>query len=663
MLRETSPRLAAVAMLATLTALLLPAPPAGATTKTVPVTAIVSVTPSGQTGLGYSSEPSLSSNGRFVAFSSFTSDLVPGDTNAASDVFVRDTLAEATIRVSVSSSGGQAGAASDQPSISRDGRFVAFRSDATNLVPNDTNGVSDVFVRDLRLQTTTRVSVATGGGQVGGGGSSKPKLSSDGLLVTFESAATNLVAGDANAAPDVFVHDSFANTTELVSVTSAEAALSLGATAPAISGTGRYVVFTSLTNQVGTFTDSSIDVFLRDRALGTTERVSLSDSLAVHPNGLSDAGSVSDDGRYVAFKSMATNLTSYADFAGGTDVFVRDRNLGSTDLVSRSDANGPANQGGYAPAISANGSKVVFTTGSSNLVGGDTNGTTDIFVRDLPGSTTTRVSVTSGGGQLTGSSTAGAISSDGTAVGFQSNSTTAYPSDANGVFDVFVRSTFQIGPFATSTALVQRAAKDFTGAELPLGTAIATNDKLLYGTATPQSLITSYAHGAFDDHRGPVMRLYWAFFKRAPDKGGLDYWTKKHVNGTTIKAIANSFATSSEFQTNFGTGTDTEFITLVYQNVLERNPDPAGLAHWVAKLSTGVSRGEMMTNFSESSEGIRKMRGEVDSVLVILGMLHRVPTTGELIGYAKALELNGGQVTEVLVTAILTGAEYAALVA
>lgn len=663
MLRNTSPHRAAAAALVTLVAVALPAAPASATTKTVPVTALVSVNPSGKTGIGASTEASLSTGGRFVAFTSYTPDLVSGDTNGTRDVFVRDTLAETTVRVSVTNAGAQAVGASDQPSISRDGRYVAFRSDATNLVPGDTNGIADVFVRDLRLKTTVRASVANDGGQATGGASSQPKLTADGLKVVFESAATNLAPGDANGASDVFLRDTFAATTEVVSVTTAEVSLVSGARNPSVSGNGRFVTFTSMTNQIGSFTDSYDDVFLRDRSLGTTERISLSGDAATHPNGVSDLGTVSDDGRFVAFKSMATNLSMSTDFPGGTDVFVRDRNFGATGLVSLSSANVPANQGAYAPTISADGTKVVFTSTSTNLVGGDTNSSTDVFVRNIPAATTSRTSVTTAGGQFSGSSTTGAISSDGVAVSFQTNSVTPYPSDANGVFDVYVRSTFQIGPFASSTALVQRAAKDFTGSELPLGTLVATNDKLLYGIATPQSLINGYAHGTFDDHRGPVLRLYWAFFKRAPDLGGLNYWTNKHAKGTSIKTIANSFAASSEFKTKFGEGTNTEFITLVYQNVLERNPDPAGLAHWVAKLGAGVTRGEMMTNFSESSEGIRKMRGEVDTVLVILGMLHRVPTTGEVISYANALELNGGQVTEVLVNALLTGAEYAAVVA
>jgi Tol biopolymer transport system component len=651
----------ALATLTAVTAVALPASPAAAATNPVPVTAIVSATPSGKAANNASNLSDTSTGGRYVAFTSNASDLVAGDTNGVSDVFVRDTLTAATIRVSVGAGGVQGTGSSSEASISRDGRYVAFRSAATNLVASDTNSADDVFVRDLRYQTTTRVSVPSGvNGQAQGGDSSRPSLSADGHTVAFESAANNLVGGDTNATSDVFVRDLTTTITERASVTSAEAQLTQGATTPSLSGTGRYVVFTSSTNEVGTFSDGYNDVFLRDLVAGTTERVSLT-SDATHPDGLSDAGTVSDDGRYVAFKSMAGNLTMYDDAAGKMDVFVRDRTTATTDLVSRSTANAAATIGATDPSISADGTKVVFTSSSTNLVAGDTNGKSDVFVRSLTGATS-RWSLSSVGAQLTAPSAYASLSPDGTAVSFATDSPNPYGTDTNGTIDVYVRTTFQTGPWAASTDLVQRSAKDFNGSTLSPAALTATDNRLLFGTATPASLIVSYAHGTFDDHRGPVMRLYWAFFKRAPDLGGLNYWATKHQKGTSIKAIANSFAQSSEFKTNFGYGTDSEFITLVYQNVLERNPDAAGLAHWVAKMKAGTTRGEMMTNFSESSEGTRKMRGEVDTVLVILGMLHRVPSSGEVISYANALELQGGQPTEVLVNAILTGGEYAATV-
>ncbi len=167
--------------------------------------------------------PSISADGRFVAFFSDATNLVAGDTNGADDVFVRDRKQGTTERVSVSSAGEQANAGTvrpPDPSISADGRFVAFESYASNLVAGDTYGTWDVFVRDRSAGTTELVSVSTAGEQ-GNDGSGDPSISADGRFVAFESSATNLVAGDTNGADDVFVRDRQAGTTELVSVSTA----------------------------------------------------------------------------------------------------------------------------------------------------------------------------------------------------------------------------------------------------------------------------------------------------------------------------------------------------------------------------------------------------------------------------------------------------------
>src|SRR5437773_218323 len=167
----------------------------------------------------------LSADGRFVAFDSAATDLVAGDTNGATDVFVHDRQTGTTERVSVASDGTQGNNASSYPALSADGRFVAFDSDATNLVAGDTNGATDVFVHDRQTGATERVSVTSGGGTQGNGTSggffSFPALSAAGRFVAFQSDATNLVAGDTNGATDVFVHDRQTRTTERASAPSA----------------------------------------------------------------------------------------------------------------------------------------------------------------------------------------------------------------------------------------------------------------------------------------------------------------------------------------------------------------------------------------------------------------------------------------------------------
>src|SRR5437773_6921896 len=184
----------------------------------------VRVASGGTEGNDASSGFALSADGRFVAFQSDATNLVAGDTNGATDVFVHDRQTGMTERVSVASDGTQANNVSSYPALSADGRFVAFQSDATNLVAGDTTGATDVFVHDRQTGTTERVSVASGGGTQGTGNSGGffafPALSADGRLVAFQSDATNLVAGDTNGATDLFGHDRQAGTTERVSVPS-----------------------------------------------------------------------------------------------------------------------------------------------------------------------------------------------------------------------------------------------------------------------------------------------------------------------------------------------------------------------------------------------------------------------------------------------------------
>ena len=661
--KTTALRGAGLAVLASLSALALPASPASAASHKLAVTGLVSVSTTGATGNGPATANEVSGLGRFVAIRSSASNLVAGDTNGVDDVFVRNTLSETTTRVSVSTAGTQANGASDQPSISSNGRWVAFRSAATNLVAGDTNGQTDVFLRDLQKKTTIRVSVKnSGGGQTTGGGATNPQVSSDGNEVLFASSATNVVDFDLNAQPDVFVRNISGGFTEIETVTSTEFALTAGGSAPRFSGNGRYVAFGSDTTQIGVDTNGATDIFLRDRVNGTTEKVSTA-SNGDQADGSSQFPDVSDDGRYVVFQSMATDLTSAVDNVASTDVFRRDRQLATTELVTRNNAQQPSNAGGGVAQVSADGNKVVFASSGTNLVAGDTNGDSDVFARDIAAGTTTRVNVKTAGGQSDGLSITPSISPEGSAVSFATVATDLYDQDANDTFDVYVRSSNEVGPFADTLGLLQRNALDFTGKNLTVGQVVGLNNKILSGVASPESTIDDFAHGSFDDARGPVMRLYWAFFHRMPDLNGLNFWVHKYEGGKTLKAIANEFAKSSEFKTKYGTVGNDAFITLVYQNVLERNPDAAGKAHWVGRLQDGVSRGEMMTAFSESSEGIRKMRGEIDTILLYLGMLQKLPTKAEFDSSVTLLEANGGSDTEVLINKMLTSLIYAEAVA
>ena len=342
-----------------------------------------------------SDSPSISAYGRHVAFESFASNLVTGDTNGFVDIFVRDRQGDTTERVSVDSAGAQGNGDSFEASISADGRYVAFESSATNLVSGDTNGRVDVFVRDRQTGTTERVSVDSAGAQ-GNGDSLARALSADGRYVAFRSVATNLVSGDTNGVQDVFLRDRQAGTTERVSIDSAGVQGNGDSSSPSISSDGRYVVFRSAaTNLVSGDTSGWRDIFLRDRQSGTTERVSV-DSLGAQGNGSSQYPSISADGRYVAFHSYATNLVS-GDTNGAFDVLVRDRQSGTTERVSVDTAGAQGNEDSDSALISSDGRYVAFKSAATNLVSGDTNAAEDIFVRDTCDTTATSASFSGDG--------------------------------------------------------------------------------------------------------------------------------------------------------------------------------------------------------------------------------------------------------------------------
>jgi Tol biopolymer transport system component len=344
----------------------------------------------------------------------------------------------ATTRVSVATGGTQANGQSSGSAISANGRYVAFASEATNLVARDTNHAQDVFVRDRTTGATTRVSVATGGAQANGP-SQEPTISANGRYVAFTSEATNLVAKDTNNQADVFVRDRVNGTTTLVSVSTAGARASRGAGEGVISANGRYVAFTSSSsNLVARDTGDWQDVFVRDRISRTTTRVSVATGGAQSNNFSYGPAGISANGRYVAFYSDASNLVA-GDTNGAKDVFVRDRVAGATTRVSIGAGGTQANGSSAQPSISANGRYVAFGSIASNLVAGDTNGTVDVFVRDRVTCTTTRASVATNGAQTQADSTAPAISANGRYVTFVSDASNLVAGDTNGISDLFVR--------------------------------------------------------------------------------------------------------------------------------------------------------------------------------------------------------------------------------
>ncbi len=350
------------------------------------LTELVNINSDGVKGDGDSGNSAISANGRFISFASTADNLVPGDTNGAYDIYVHDRVTGINERVSVSSAGTQADDYSLYYSaLSADGRFVTFESAATNLVPDDTNGVADIFVRDRATATTDRVNVNSTGVEANDT-SSWPAISADGRFVAFSSNADNLVGGDTNETEDVFVHDRASDTTQRVSVSSsgAEAIGHSGSRHADISGDGRFVVYDSdAANLVLGDTNATTDVFVHDRQTGITERVNVNSS-GKEASSYSSSPAISADGRTVAFQSQADNLVS-EDNNGVIDIFVHDRETGTTERVSVDTCGAEGDRASASswesPALNGDGLVVAFSSEAINLVEDDTNFDEDVFVR------------------------------------------------------------------------------------------------------------------------------------------------------------------------------------------------------------------------------------------------------------------------------------------
>jgi hypothetical protein len=392
----------------------------------------------------------LSANGRFVAFTSIATDLVANDTNGQRSIFVRDLQTGTTILVSVNRFGTNSGNGdSGHPNISADGRFVTFDSNASDLAPNDNNGSLDVFVRDLQTETTSLVSVnaaGTGSGNAGSAGLSV--ITPGGRFVVFNSGASDLVANDNNGTNDVFLRDLQAGTTTLVSVNRFGTNSGNQSSAVAsVSADGRYVAFQSnASDLVANDTNGKfVDVFVRDIQMGVTTLVSVNKTGTGSGNNGSGHPWISADGRFVVFESGASDLVAN-DTNADNDVFVRDLQTGTTSLVSvnrfgTNSGNGPSLLAftSFGPRISADDRIVAFLSAASDLVANNTNGGSDVFVRDLQTGTTTLVSVNlegtnsgnNGSGVLDNGDGSLGMSADGRIIAFSSDATDLVSNDTN----------------------------------------------------------------------------------------------------------------------------------------------------------------------------------------------------------------------------------------
>jgi hypothetical protein len=415
------------------------AAPAGATAAT---TIRVSLSSAGEQANGDNGSNSISDDGRYVAFDSLATNLVAGDTNGADDVFLRDRTAGTTTRVSVSTRGTQGNCDSfpSDESISDDGRFVVFASCADNLARHDRNGAFDVFIRDTQAATTEPVSVSSTG-RYGDGDSFVDAISGSGRYIVFTSFTDNLVPGDTNDAADVFVRDTVAGTTSRIDVASDGTQTDCDSFSGTISDDGRFIAYDSCAdNLVPGDTNGRADVFMRDTVANTTTRLSVTTN-GTQGNDDSFAATISGDGATVAFTSNATNLARAANANGHkADIFVVSVTTGAIQVVSTNDDFHAGNKESCcSKALSDDGRFLVFRSFANNLVPGDTNHASDDFLADLSSGGISRVSVSSSGGQGNADAANAVISGDGRWALFASLASNLVPGDTNGVFDTFVR--------------------------------------------------------------------------------------------------------------------------------------------------------------------------------------------------------------------------------
>ena len=340
-----------------------------------------------RSGAGQSTHPLMSASGRFIAFESQATDLTPCliPSPFAANVYVHDAVLGITRVVSLGADGISSGSKSAAlEGISDDGNMVVFSTESDNISPSvhDTNAARDIFARDLTRDTTTLVSVNRSGDGPGNGRSFGASVSGDGRFVAFCSQASDLVVSDANGADDVFVRDLVTGTTTLVSIDrSGTASARFGATTPQISRDGHLVLFSSGSDDLvlGDNNDRT-DLFIRDMTTRSTRLVTVDCSGETSGNGISFAGRMTPDGRFVAFESSATDLVGGGFPPGGQNVFLRDMTTGATTLVSQNETlSGGGNGFSVDPLISDDGRVVLFSSAASNLVGGDGNHLMDVF--------------------------------------------------------------------------------------------------------------------------------------------------------------------------------------------------------------------------------------------------------------------------------------------
>lgn len=399
-------------------------------------TALISVASDGTQSNGNSYYPAIAADGLTIVFDSDATTLTPNDSNGQRDIFLYERSSGESTLLSHATDGTPSDGFSEFPILSGDGRMIAYHSDATTLVGNDTNTMRDIFAYERDTNTTLRLSLAWNGAQ-GNGDSERPALSWDGGIVVFHSEASNLVPQDTNGATDIFLLERATHTITRISVASDGMQGDGDSILPVISRDGRYVAFASLaTNLVAGDYNGLSDIFVHDRTTGETTRISVA-SDGTEGDGDSRTPTMDGDGKTIAYISLATHLVP-DDRNQAEDIFIYERETGRTTRISVASNGAEGNDRSLKPSISADGQSVAFYSFASNLVAGDTNDATDVFLHDRAEGTTIRISLATDGRQGDNYSYDPAISANGTIVTFSSDAATLVTGDSNARHDIFV---------------------------------------------------------------------------------------------------------------------------------------------------------------------------------------------------------------------------------
>ncbi|EIM25913.1 PD40 domain-containing protein [Microvirga lotononidis] len=377
----------------------------------------------------------FSPDGRYVAFESFASNLVASDFNNDYDIFLKDLTTGTIIRLSTDAGGAEADRGSFTACFTPDGHYVMFTSNASNLVEGDTNNSSDIFLKNLTTGAITRLSTNAAGAQANDS-SYGAQFSPDGRYLVFHSTASNLVEGDTNFRSDIFLKDLTTGAITRLSTNAAGAQANASSYNAQFSPDGRYLVFESASsNLVEGDTNSSYDIFLKDLVTGAITRLSTS-AAGAQADSSSDSARFSPDGRYVLFESSASNLVE-GDTNNSSDIFLKDLVTDAVTCLSTDATGAQVNGSSSSARFSSDGRSVVFESDASNLVAGDTNGTSDIFLKDLTTGAITRLSTAAAGVEADRGSYNAQFSLDGRYVIFESGGSNLVAGDTNGRYDIF----------------------------------------------------------------------------------------------------------------------------------------------------------------------------------------------------------------------------------